>query len=89
MDVDNLLAELYVIMDDNDIVLDAEDQTVIIDIERRHKSRDGKSEDALNSYLMSIICPLCQHPKHVGRCMESAPNAQFTCACQGPKDGNL
>lgn len=29
------------------------------------------------------VCRLCGHPKHTVRCEESAPNAQFTCACSG------
>ncbi len=29
-----------------------------------------------------MTCKLCNH-EHVGRCGESAPNAQFTCACPG------
>ena len=36
VDISNLLAELYAIQDDNDIVLDREDQAVIYAIERRN-----------------------------------------------------
>ena len=28
-------------------------------------------------------CRLCGHAKHVRRCEDSAPNAQFSCGCNG------
>lgn len=37
---------------------------------------------------MSALCVLCNHPSHAERCEESAPNAQFSCACGGPCEHN-
>lgn len=32
---------------------------------------------------VSFTCKHCPHPVHVGKCQESAPNAQFSCSCHG------